>query len=221
MQRFAGPTTGRRLSRVMAVADICKHFGWRRPGGIYAIDSVRLLLVRWEKRGLLRLPPPTRGQPRPRGDRDETGERDFESGETNGRLVVWPITDDERPRWRALMRKHHYLGDGGAVGETLRYVALEGGKPVAVVCWSAAALYNGPRDRYLGWDSATQKRRLHLVANNVRFGRDPPQGQPPPRRGGIRRHEPPDLSTSLPRGSSSSSVITAPPSKTEPTGSGT
>ncbi len=141
-------------------------------GGSYAIDSVRLLLVRWEKRGLLRLPPPKRGQPAARrrpGEADEAVEVDFGRGKPDGRLEVRPITDDERPRWRALMRRHHYLGDGGEVGETIRYVEVEMGKPVALLGWSAAALYNGPRDEYPGWDSATRKRRLHFVANNTRF----------------------------------------------------
>ncbi len=71
---------------------------------------------------------------------------DFGRGRTDGGLEVGPITDEERPRWRALMRRHHSLGNGGDVGETVRFVALEGGKPVALLCWSAAALYNGPRE---------------------------------------------------------------------------
>jgi hypothetical protein len=157
-----------RLTRRELAVAACKHFGWRRPGGSYAIESVRLLLVRWEKRGLLQLPPPTRGRPAPRRIPDEADGEEFSVG-TDGRLEVRPITEGERPRWRSLMRRHHYLGDGGDVGETIRYVALEGGKPAALLSWSAAALYNGPRDEYLGWDSATRKRRLHLVANNVRF----------------------------------------------------
>jgi len=159
-----------RLTRRELSVLVCKRFGWRRPGGSYAIDSARLLLLRWEKRGFLRLPPPMRKQPVRRPILDESDDMpDFRRGVVDGRLEVRPIRDEERPRWRYLMRRYHYLGDGGDVGETIRYVALEGGKPVALLCWAAAALYNGPRDRYLGWDSVTRKRRLHLIANNVRF----------------------------------------------------
>jgi hypothetical protein len=44
-----------------------------------------------------------------------------------------------------------------------------GDELVALLGWAAAALHNGPRDRYLGWDADTKARRLCLVANNVRF----------------------------------------------------
>lgn len=37
------------------------------------------------------------------------------------------------------------------------------------VGWGSAALKCGVRDQWIGWDRALQWRRLHLVANNVRF----------------------------------------------------
>lgn len=137
------------------------------------MDSVRLLLVRWAKQGWLRLPAPQRVQPRPRV-RDDVADEKLRMGWSAAAahrtgLVVRPITAEERPRWRALIRRHHYLGDGGDVGETLRYAALQNDEPVALLCWAAAARFNGPRDVYLGWDAATRARRLHLVVNNVRF----------------------------------------------------
>jgi hypothetical protein len=161
-----------RTRRELALA-VCRRFGWRRPGGGYAVDSVRLLLVRWAKQGWLQLPAPQRGQPRPGAPAEAADEElrrgwSAEPGSHDG-LLVRPVTSDERPRWRALMRRHHYLGDGGGIGETLRYVALQDGKPSALLCWAAAARFNGPRDAYLGWDAATRARRLHLVVNNVRF----------------------------------------------------
>lgn len=163
-----------RTRRELALA-VCRRHGWCRPGGGYAVDSVRLLLERWARQGWLQLPAPQRGQPRPRDATatdvpDEELRRAWSAGDAQRPgILVRPITSDERPRWRALMRRHHYLGDGGDIGETIRYVALQGGEPSALLCWAAAARYNGPREEFVGWDAATRARRLHLVANNVRF----------------------------------------------------
>ena len=69
----------------------------------------------------------------------------------------------------SLMRLHHYLGDRLPSGETVRQVALWSGTPIAIIEWSSASLYNGPRDRWIDWDQEKKARRLHLVANNSRF----------------------------------------------------
>jgi hypothetical protein len=67
------------------------------------------------------------------------------------------------------MRQHHYLGFERIVGESLYYIASRGTAWVALLGWGSAALKCGPRDRWIGWDPALQWRRLHLIANNVRF----------------------------------------------------
>jgi hypothetical protein len=67
------------------------------------------------------------------------------------------------------MERFHYLGDGDIVGETLRYVAENATGWLALVGWGAAALKSRFREAYIGWDEKTKYRRLHLVANNVRF----------------------------------------------------
>ena len=63
------------------------------------------------------------------------------------RLVVRPVRWDEVERWDRLMEAHHYLGIRRLVGESLRYVAEEGGKWLALVGWGSAAFKCGPRDR--------------------------------------------------------------------------
>ena len=80
-----------------------------------------------------------------------------------------PVLPGERNAWRQDMARWHYLGDCNLVGESLRYVAPVGTRAVARLGWAAAALYNGPRDQYLGWDCEQKARRLHLVVNNMRF----------------------------------------------------
>jgi len=40
---------------------------------------------------------------------------------------------------------------------------------VALLRWPGATLHDGVRDRYIGWDDACRRARLHLVVNNARF----------------------------------------------------
>lgn len=67
------------------------------------------------------------------------------------------------------MRRHHYLGFAGMVGESLRYVAEWRGQWLALLGWQAAALKCQPRDRWIGWPPVIPYQRLHLIANNCRF----------------------------------------------------
>jgi hypothetical protein len=79
------------------------------------------------------------------------------------------VRAEERARWRDLMNAHHYLGFRPIVGESLWYVATCDEQWVALLAWAAAALKCGVRDAWIGWTPALKFRRLHLVANNVRF----------------------------------------------------
>ncbi|MGH8337205.1 MAG: ISAs1 family transposase [Gammaproteobacteria bacterium] len=84
-------------------------------------------------------------------------------------LTVRPVRSEERARWRQLMQAHHYLGFRPIVGQSLCYVATVDDHWVALLGWGAAALKCGPRDAWIGWPPWLQWRRLHLIANNVRF----------------------------------------------------
>ncbi len=84
-------------------------------------------------------------------------------------LLVRLVRADEVVRWDELMAAHHYLGMRRLVGESLRYVAEEGGEWRALVGWGSAAFKCAPRDRWIGWTREQQWRRLRFVANNLRF----------------------------------------------------
>jgi hypothetical protein len=84
-------------------------------------------------------------------------------------LCVRPIAPEERLGWRLYMDRYHYLGDRPIVGEHLLYAAFLEGELIALLGWASAALRVPLREKYVGWDEATKRRRLHLVANNVRF----------------------------------------------------
>lgn len=84
-------------------------------------------------------------------------------------LKVRLVRGVERARFRQLMEQHHYLGYEHIVGESLCYVGSHGSEWVALLGWGSAALKCGVRDRWIGWERSLQWRRLHLIANNVRF----------------------------------------------------
>lgn len=152
-------------------------FSWRRPNGTAPVRSCLEVLARLDKRELIRLPAPRR-RIKPAKRRLPLLEDEFLLGPTPGvpttlsadaPLLLRPIAGDERAGFQAYLQRYHYLGDSPLVGESLRYAAWLDGELVALLGWSMATLCNGPRDRYVGWDEAARRERLHLVANNARF----------------------------------------------------
>ena len=77
---------------------------------------------------------------------------------------------EQRERAQSVLAAHHYLGGVQAVGEQIHYaVSDEQGEWVAVLIFAAAALHLRARDTWIGWSDEQRRRRLALVANNVRF----------------------------------------------------
>jgi len=85
------------------------------------------------------------------------------------RVRVRLINTDERERWDALMRAHHYLGLVALVERSLRYVAEIDGHWPALLGWASPALKVASRDDWIGWSPTLQWQRLALIANNSRF----------------------------------------------------
>lgn len=163
------------LTRAEISRLVCAKFGWRQPDGRYAESACRLFLGRMERRGLVRLPEPRRRGNYRRGVGGHAGLElvgwppDFDAARLDGPLVVRPLEAEERLEWELHVDRYHYLGACPLVGESLRYVALCEGVPVALLGWAGAVLHNGPREQYVGWSEEEKARGLHLVANNVRF----------------------------------------------------
>jgi len=170
------------ITRQEIARQACRLFGWRRDNGEWAVRAARQLLVRLDTAGVIALPAPRRAQGRPQHSAaavtasevpppsipaaEPMASQEMRAGST---LSVRPVRDDEMPDWRACIERFHYLGDATLVGESIRYVAHLDGELVALLSWGAAALRNAARDRFIGWDEATKKARLHLVVNNARF----------------------------------------------------
>ena len=94
-------------------------------------------------------------------------------------VTVELVSPEEEARWNKLIRKHHYLKEHRMVGESLRYVAIQNGRWIALLGWSSAAFHLGPRDAWIGWNEAQRKAGRHLIACNARFALLTPKKQSP------------------------------------------
>lgn len=84
-------------------------------------------------------------------------------------LTVRPIVPQERRRYAALMKKHHYLHSHQLVGEQICYVATYRDEWLALSSWCAAARHLKARDALIGWTPEQCRQRRALLANNARF----------------------------------------------------
>src|SRR6266571_4560278 len=89
------------------------------------------------------------------------------------------VGPEEEARWNKLVRKHHYLKEHRLVGESLRYVAKQNGRWIALLGWSSAAFHLRPRDAWIGWTDAQRNAARHLMACNARFAILTAKGQSP------------------------------------------
>ena len=86
---------------------------------------------------------------------------------------------EDEARWDKLIGKHHYLKEHRMVGESLRYVAKQNGRWIALLGWSSPAFHLGPRDDWIGWTAAQRNAGRHLIACNARFALLTPKSQSP------------------------------------------
>ena len=167
--------TRRGAPRQEIIKAVCQLKNWRRPNGALRIEGCRDLLRRLEELGLIKLPVPRtrpgarRAAPPEDGMSPAALERVTDADLQLRRVRVRPARRQEVARWRDLMARFHYLGDGELVGESLRYVAEYEGRWLALLSWAAAAWKSRHRERFVGWKEQQKQARLHLVANNARF----------------------------------------------------
>ena len=85
------------------------------------------------------------------------------------KLKVGLLKPAEGDKWDQLMNEHHYLGFKRLSGEVLKYVVEMDGEWVALLGWGSAAFKCTARDKWIGWRSDQQWKRLKYIANNQRF----------------------------------------------------
>lgn len=67
------------------------------------------------------------------------------------------------------LAQRHYLGAGRPVGDYLRQVVRQRGRPVALLAWGPACYALKDRDRWIGWSANQRVERLKLIVQNRRF----------------------------------------------------
>jgi hypothetical protein len=160
---------------------VCESWAWKQANGEPSIQGCLDLLRRLEDRGHIELAPAhprwcSRGASARRrppllpSDLIPLAGLDVRGPDADlSRVIVRPISADEREGWRLYMSRYHYLGDCRIVGEHVLYAAFLGDELLALLSWAGAALHAPLREAYVGWDENTKRRRLHLVVNNTRF----------------------------------------------------
>jgi hypothetical protein len=167
------------LSRIELARTVCELLEWTRPNGGLKARECLDVLERLERDGLIELPAKRPG--RPTGRRTgipHTAQGDMRpplEGELSGlQPIVLELVEDEGQRrlFRELVGRHHYLGHAVPFGAHLRYLAYAS-KPerrvVGCLQFSSPAWKMAVRDRWIGWDEATRKRKLQRIVSNSRF----------------------------------------------------
>jgi hypothetical protein len=161
-----------RLSR-----ELCAEWNWRNDLGRPKDMACRTLLLKFERRGWIVLPP-SRRYPS-----NATRNRSLPLLDHDTSLVVGSLRDlspvsisvvddqpDELAIFKSLVARHHYLGLRNTVGENLKYLIRDSrGRLLGALLFGSAAWQTKPRDIFIGWDVQTRRSGLSRITNNTRF----------------------------------------------------
>jgi hypothetical protein len=160
-------------SRRALSIQLCRAWGWRQPNGELCDALARGLLLGLHRAGHITLPPARLVIPRTRRVPSPV-EVDATPlvaclGEISPVQIRQVRRTPEEAVVNGLVAQHHYLGYSQPVGESLKYLVMAGGRPIACFCWSSAPRHLGPRDRYIGWSPAARRANVRLLAYQSRF----------------------------------------------------
>lgn len=161
--------------RTFISKELCRLWSWRQPNGNLKQMAASELLLRLERRGLVKLPP----------------RKTCKSGRRRKRPIPIPphlkkpiiaplshlspieIKMVRATQWetlyKGLIEAYHYLGYCQTVGEHLKYIVFYNDRPLACIGWGQAAYKVACRDNFIGWKSSHRDRNIFLIAQNVRF----------------------------------------------------
>jgi hypothetical protein len=166
-------------SRRRLSVELAGRWGWRNGAGQLKDMAARTLLLKLHQRGMVKLPP-RRQAPTNRMSClavelpliQEPSEEIRCALPELGPLRVEEVSRDttERAWVKGALRRWHYLGFKGAVGQNLQYVISDGqGRRLACLVFGAAAWKCQDRDQFINWSAEQRQRNLALIANNTRF----------------------------------------------------
>ena len=154
---------------------VCDLLNWYRIDGKSKDMSCRVAMLRMEKDGLIKLPPPRKLGP--------TGRRapkltqlsqpgfpiDLPVGKLGVLEVVLVKTVLQSRIWNEHIERYHYLGYTPLPGAQLRYLIYCSSGLLSVMGFGASAWQCEDRDKWIGWTHTQRKKHLSLIINNARF----------------------------------------------------
>ena len=171
ISRAPPKTTRRKLS-----VQLCEAWNWRQTNGALRDMVCRGLMLALHRAGHIELPASHKPPPNPflnRARPEPVTIDDTPIGCTLRELGPLELRQVRRSEDEklccGLIETHHYLGYTQPVGEALKYLVFARERPIACFTWSSAPRHLKPRDRFIGWPLAVQRKNLHLLAYNSRY----------------------------------------------------
>jgi hypothetical protein len=150
---------------------VCELFGWLTPGGLTKDMSCRVAMIRMQKDGLIKLPPPQSKNGNGKRCARSTPQADPPLSEFQipakdiKDLQLELVTDSAQSLlWNEFINRYHYLGYTPLPGAQLRYFAKSQNTVLALFGFGASAWMTAPRDKFIGWNHAQRQSNLHLVS---------------------------------------------------------
>lgn len=161
--------------RVEISRAVCSDLKWLKPNGGLKDMSCRVALLRMEKDGLIKLPPPKR--PNVNGKRkiqfttatDPCHPLCLSAGEFPEINIELINSLKQSALWNEYIHRYHYLGYTPLPGAQLRYIVSSQNNTMALLGFCASAWKVAPRDKFIGWTQQQRQKNLHLIINNARF----------------------------------------------------
>lgn len=158
---------------------LCQQWQWKQPNGQLRDQVCRLLLLRLERDGYIKLPPRQKEANNECRTYYQRNQKVLKGISTEPIIIpikqIQPIelrqvrkTTDEQ-LWNELINKYHYLSHNIIVGSHLKYIAFYRGRPVGCLGWGASIWALQDRDVFIGWTEKERRRNLKYVVNNTRF----------------------------------------------------
>jgi len=164
-----------RPNRVKISRLVCECFQWYKQDGGLKDMSCRVALLRMEADGLIRLPPPQKGNGNRSGKvrisraSDPKPELCIGAGALSPLRLEQVVKGRTAGLWNELIERYHYLGHKPLPGAQLRYFVYSDSHLLAVLGFGASAWSVAGRDRTIGWTDKQRKNNLHWIVNNARF----------------------------------------------------
>ncbi len=161
-------------NRVTISRRVCDVFGWFKLDGGLKEMSCRVALLRMERDGLIRLPPPEKGNGNRTAKVRISSASDPKPDVCVGAGALGPLRLElvgkgTSQLWNELIERYHYLGHKRLPGAQLRYFVYGGSRLLATIGFGASAWSVAGRDRTIGWTAKQRQSNLHLIVNNARF----------------------------------------------------